>query len=727
MSEQFIRELSDEVGQEVVRGLITQGTVRRVASGATPRNAVLETIRDDVLSDTSPFMQAARTVATRLGPRVVRLGPTVAATALASMIRRWNIADSIMAGDNSPVASMLRTIVRALPSATIGTGLALGDMAVNWVSGVVDDPTKPEDQRNGQIDRVVRTRLLPGRVFMAAFDSSGQIRRYNDGVPMCNDQAWIQVYDMWREANPTRRENRGRGRNQQPVEVPGNPFPWDVVPMDQAAQALDAAAVGRVDLAEIRRVLGGGNTSWAAQINDGSWLVLDAMIFESLSQGIRGRFAVDFQEDLAANSVDPTLINTRLARFVPLVQVVGGVPRFTDRMAYRVVSRVLDTFTKTELVAGNKILRALLDGYDAARDWGWNPVSAGIWAAVISAPIWVSSFLLLATFMLGVGMFLKGFATPAAGMVTLHGNTVPGNFAATVLMAVGYFLVFVVSWFPPLWRKILEIVPFAGKPGEGLTSLGRRIGSTALIVGGACAFAGWLGIPVMYRILAPVAFFLPVGTSLAMADAGRGELVKAKLARNVHYIEWAFGLVPLGTMFICGMIAAHTGTFVTGLTLLGMVTALVAKVIVASKWLSVGLVCLLGVVGSLIIYRMSTRFVVHRGVTVRISNPKVPFLGLCFAGLMAALIVFIFVAEPAEKMKIPQIVDPKVSVTDITTVDASTGAKMREKTVVHESGQTTTLRKGTVVHNAPSAPSTKPPVDCSKPLPVDVRKRLCSK
>ncbi len=721
MSTNIGRALVNEATERMMRETVNSALTSARSSGQDSRTGVLSALGR--LTGNPDFeREMKRIVGTIPG---ATYGPHIVFSGIAHYLANRDFAQHILPGDNSAFALGARSFMRLLPSATIGVGDSFADVLRSWVDGVQSDPTLPEDQRNGQHDRMVSTPLLPREVFAAAIDDAGEIRRYPDGTPRVNNRDWIRVYDMWRSVNTSRRETRGRGRNAQQVVVPGQPFPYDMVPVDQAIEILEAMNVRGANLDPIRRLF--QKPDFGRDVSDETVLVMLAISnVSSRSSSIFQFLSEDLAEDVPKRG-NVTLLNRMIgAQFGPLVtRDANGVPTLPTDVC-KTVLQALDDWMGAEHQVQNKILRAASNAYDAARNRGWNPVGAGILALAFTAPIWATAIMVVGGFLAGVVMFIDGFMTPVTGTTTLGGYTVESVKYAVVAMYIGYMLVFATTWPLPIWEKLINAIPWLGnnRP-EWLTSIGRKIGSMATILGGMCAFAAWLEIDVWYRILIPISMFTAVGLALALTEGDRRELVKAKLASGVRYLEWAFVVVPLAIAFICGPIAAHTGTFVTGLMLIEMVLVSIAKVLVASKWLSTVLLFALGAIGAIVAYIKTTRFTIHRGERVRLSNAKVPFLGACFVGLMAAGIAFIFLAEPAEKAQLSKLFDPNVSVTDITTVDASTGGKMREKEVVRESGATSTLKRGTVVTGSSTPTPKRKRVDCSKPMPVDVRTRLC--
>lgn len=718
--DQFLNLFFDEATERSSREIFTRAIGTAQASGQDARGAVLRGLQ--AVTGDANLLARGRQIAARIPG--FSFTPQVLATALASWMRTSKLADNILPRDTSGFAMGVRAIVRLLPAGIIGLGDAGGDLLERWVNNVSDDPTRAQADRNGALDRVFRTRLIPGRVFIAAVNSAGEIQYRDDGSPFVNDQEWTGAYDMWRDVNTERRETRGGGRNAQPDIIPARPFPFERVPMDQAVQALGALRATGTDLDQIRDLF--RKSDFGRDISDDTVLVLAALSRASLQfRGIVQRLSEDLFKDLPGK-VNINLLNRLLgARFAPLVLNPTTRPTL-EREDYLAAMALIDQWLGGELQVGNRIFRGISEAYDNLVTRGWNPLVAGLWALVISSPIWGASVLMVATFLMGVVYFVEGFFTQSTGTSTLVGYVVPGAAAASYKMAAGYMLVFAVTWFMPLWQKIVDLIPFLrGEQKDWLASVGRKIASTALMFGGMCAFAGWMGIPVLYRILLPIGGFMTVGTALALVEAGRKEMAKAKLAMSVRYIEWFFGVGPIVLCFVCGMIASHTGTFVTGITLIGFVLGFIAKLVAASKWLSVAAIMVLGLVAAVLVHMKSTRLVEQGGRVYRLRT-KIPFAIPAILGLVASLIAFVFLADPSEKMKLSDIFDPTVTVEDITTVDASNGSWMREKVVISKSGDVFEKTTGKVVKNAGvKTTKTTPPRDlCASNPPPDVARDL---
>lgn len=718
--------LANEVTERLFRETINRALANAQSRGEDPRAAVRSALEN--LTGNRNFERAARRIVGAIPGATY--GPHILAAGLGRWIASRNLSQHILPDDNSVFAQTARTMFQMLPAATVGVGDSFSDILRGWVDNVQNSPTVAQADRTGVMDRVFRTRLVPGRVFIALLDDNGEIRRYDDNVPMCRDASgstneWANAHDMWVAANAARRETRGNARNRQTVIVPGQPFPYENVPPERVVEIMQAGGATPGDIEEVRRLFG-PKRSWAQRLSDDSVLCIQAYSRASRRfGGLEDIVAEDLSKDLP-DKVSPDDINRLFGGpFAPLViDRDQNRPTF-EREDYLDAKSVLDKWLKAELQASNKILLLASSIIEAARNRGFNPVAMFLVTILVASPFVAAAALYLFGFLQFILMFIDGFSTQPDAVAQLGGETVSGVKYAAYTMIKGYVMIWALTWVLPIWQKLLDAIPGLKGEVDWMKSLGRKISAFAIVFGGMSVVSALLGIDVIWRLLLVVGVLTPIATAMGLVDIGYNHRARQKYANSIVYIEYAIGVVPIVMVYLCGTLSAHTGEFVTGLTLVGMAWAFIAKMVVASKWLSTVAVAVMGLVFALLVHRLSVR-PVKIGARFYNVRSKVRWAGACIGLILVAMMGYVWFADPAEKLVLTDIVDPKVSVTDITTVDPTTGSRMREKEITYASGDTFEKRKGTVVQASAPAPKPKGRDLCSDPsMPARDRAILC--
>lgn len=465
MAKSFRDEMLSEAVEAIAHEAVA-GEIRAAAAtpGMTDKDIAARVI-GAMANPRGPVMVLARTLPGFSFP--------LAGTALAHLLGRTRFLDKVLPEMNTPAVRAAREILRqAGPNILIGALAGVRDAAQDIDRGQIQsqldavrsDPTTPSDQRDRQLDWVLVSRLLPGRIFCPARNDNRTVRFDANGVPVVLDPDWQTMRGMWDETHKASTRKEGGGKKGQPATTtvtPAEAFPFDWVRLEDLATTA-SVVITPEDMKTIKGLLA-KPAEWWEQVGADV-----RQFFIILGRSLRSDSALQYglREDHIKDVVgvaSPIFLQDMAREYLP--QAPHG------RFPPEVVQDIVDTFDAalgSELTTTNKVKAAI------ARAWS----SRGRLPGMAKAALGTVAFLGLLFVFAQIALFLTAFAGVVYGALMSYEGMArlpftsavfEANWLAAGLMGAGGVTIIILLYTLKIWQRVFApIVSWFGASADFL-------------------------------------------------------------------------------------------------------------------------------------------------------------------------------------------------------------------------------------------------------------------
>lgn len=418
MAKSFRDEMLSETAEALAHELVADEIRSAATTPGVSDKDIAARIISAVANPRGPVMALAQTLPGFSFP--------LAGTALAHLFGKTKFLDRVLPEMDIPAVRTAREILRqAGPSILIGALAGIRDAAQDIdrdqikskLDEVRSDAGTPTGDQKKLLDLVVVSTELPGRFFVPARDSDGNIRHEGDvatGVPIVLSRDWAMIKAAWDRAHKATTRQVGGGKNQprRTEHVPGEPFPFQILMLTEAlAQAGDAVSAS--DVEAIKAMLAKPK-SWGATLSDRAKDMLLALATTRAKKpALKQALLEDFFKDLPGKG-DVALIEHLAERMHARIRLDGTL---TDDDFDAAVSHI-DSFLGGELTFQNRAFRALDRWMSAGtksggklRAWFRGSLYAGLAFLLAQVMIFLTAFwFMLESLLFGMGEYHRNRA-----------------------------------------------------------------------------------------------------------------------------------------------------------------------------------------------------------------------------------------------------------------------------------------------------------------------------
>jgi|GEM_PF-5251652 len=538
--EDVAAKLTEEAIETAVKDGMSSAMRTAADGGLDPKGIVVQALLAPFKPDSLPMRLLAPM------PGFVRRQAVVAlATTLGSLIQRYAL--QLLPSDPRPGVVQAKMILSLLPHITVGAVEGIMDIQraiESQVDSVRSDLSAAATGQPKWLDSVIKSKELPGRFFALADlpNPDGSFRSSpTDGVPYCNHPEWLRAKAAWdrTHAATSRIEysgggKGGKGGRQTVIHEKADPFPWEVVPMEDMIAEVQAgtASMSQSDIDMLKKRNAKAPDWWETAGPEVRRLL---MVYSFSAR--KGGFTLftegeDLAKDVVGKSTGLTLLRDLAAEHLPHVR--NGVLSVNRVQA---ISDAFDVLLGAELTFFHKAERA------ARRVLGnWHGVSASTKSLGVFAIIMAAALPLTLAIMTGVCLFnlWQGMFMPLN--VSQSGVDPQTHVIALVTVNALYLIVMFLLLKPV--QGIIDAI-FSPKK-QWLDGFGRR----AIFVLGLYSFvfvvAALMRSSFNVRMFVFVFGCLRLGMTMVLYEAGYPENAKRMTRRGAMY-GW---LVLIGFLLV---------------------------------------------------------------------------------------------------------------------------------------------------------------------------------